>query len=155
MQKHTKLACCAYFCEKTSEIVANSEKKYYFCTEYHWLMATTKIDNVRQEILRWAFQRAGYSEEKAVEAFPKLQDWLSGEKKPTISQLQNFASKFFVPFGYLFLHNSPYCAHWLIVCHIGGRILRDCHKMSWPCRDNRNKDNFIFQLNFSRWHSLI
>ena len=50
-------------------------------------MATMRIDNVRPEILRWAFQRAGYSEEKAVEAFPRLQDWLSGEKKPTISQL--------------------------------------------------------------------
>ena len=70
-------------------------------------MATTRIDNVRPEILRWAVQRAGYSEEKAVEAFPKLQDWLSGEKKPTISQLQNFASKFFVPFGYLFLQQIP------------------------------------------------
>ena len=70
-------------------------------------MATTRIDNVRPEILRWAFQRAGYSEEKAVEAFPRLQDWLSGEKKPTISQLQNFASKFFVPFGYLFLQQIP------------------------------------------------
>lgn len=60
-------------------------------------MATTRIDNIRPEILRWAFQRAGFSEEKAVKAFPKLQDWLSGEKMPTISQLQTFASKFFVP----------------------------------------------------------
>lgn len=70
-------------------------------------MATTKIDNVAPEMLRWAFQRAGYSEEMAVKAFPKLQDWLSGEKKPTISQLQSFASKFFVPFGYLFLQQIP------------------------------------------------
>ena len=70
-------------------------------------MARTRIDNVRPEILRWAFQRAGYNEEKAVEAFPKLQDWLLEEKKPTISQLQNFASKFFVPFGYLFLQQIP------------------------------------------------
>jgi len=30
-------------------------------------MAITRIDNVKPEILRWAFQRAGYSEEKAVE----------------------------------------------------------------------------------------
>jgi len=43
-----------------------------------------------------AFQRAGYSEEKAVEMFSKLQDWLSGVQKPTISQLQTFASKFSV-----------------------------------------------------------
>ena len=58
-------------------------------------------------MLKWAFQRAGYSEEKAVEAFPKLQDWLSGAKMPTISQLQDFASKFFVPFGYMFLEQIP------------------------------------------------
>ena len=70
-------------------------------------MATTKIDNIKPENLRWAIQRAGYSEEKAVEAFPKLKDWLSGEKIPTICQLQNFASKFFVPFGYLLLQQIP------------------------------------------------
>ena len=70
-------------------------------------MAITRIDNIRPEILRWAFQRAGYSEEKAIEDFPKLQDWLSKEKMPTISQLQAFASKFFVPFGYLFLQQIP------------------------------------------------
>ena len=70
-------------------------------------MVTMKIDNIKPENLRWAIQRAGYSEEKAVEAFPKLQDWLSGENMPTICQLQNFASKFFVPFGYLFLQQIP------------------------------------------------
>ena len=71
------------------------------------VMAITRIDNIRPEILRWAFQRAGYSEEKAIKDFPKLQDWLSKEKMPTISQLQAFASKFFVPFGYLFLQQIP------------------------------------------------
>ena len=71
------------------------------------VMAITRIDYIRPEILRWAFQRAGYSEEKAIEDFPKLQDWLSKEKMPTISQLQAFASKFFVPFGYLFLQQIP------------------------------------------------
>lgn len=70
-------------------------------------MATKRIENVKPEILRWAFQRAGYSEVKAAEVFPKLQDWLSGEKLPTISQLQDYASKFFVPFGYLFLEQIP------------------------------------------------
>lgn len=69
-------------------------------------MAAT-LDNVSPAKLRWAIQRAGYNEEKAVEAFPKLGEWLSGEKQPTISQLQRFASKFFVPFGYLFLQQAP------------------------------------------------
>lgn len=70
-------------------------------------MAATRIDNVKPEILRWATQRVGYIVEKAVEAFPKLQDWLYGAQKPTISQLQSFVSKFFVPFGYLFLQQIP------------------------------------------------
>ena len=70
------------------------------------MMAAT-LDNVSPAILRWAIQRAGYNEEKAVEVFPKLGEWLSGEKQPTISQLQRFASKFFVPFGYLFLQQPP------------------------------------------------
>ena len=69
-------------------------------------MAVT-VENINLAILRWAFQRAGYSEEKAKKVFPKLEDWLSGEKLPTISQLQKFASKFFVPFGYLFLQQVP------------------------------------------------
>ena len=69
-------------------------------------MAAT-LNNVSPHILRWAFQRAGYNEERAIEAFPKLSAWLSGEKLPTISQLQKFASKFFVPFGYLFFQQAP------------------------------------------------
>lgn len=70
-------------------------------------MAVTYIDTIRPEVLRWAFGRAGVSEENAVAMFPKLGDWLSGEKHPTLSQLKHFADKFFVPFGYLFLENTP------------------------------------------------
>lgn len=68
---------------------------------------TATLDNVNPTTLRWAYQRAGYNEEKAIEVFPKLAEWLSGEKLPTICQLQKFASKFFVPFGYLFLQQAP------------------------------------------------
>lgn len=53
-------------------------------------------------MLVWAFERAGFDEERAVEAFPKLESWLSGEKLPTVNQLQQFAKRFYVPFGYLF-----------------------------------------------------
>lgn len=70
-------------------------------------MAVTRVDNIRPDMLRWAFQRAGYVEEKAVEAFPLLADWLSDKKKPTVNQLQNFARKFHVPLGYLFLNRIP------------------------------------------------
>jgi Zn-dependent peptidase ImmA (M78 family) len=70
-------------------------------------MAITRLDNISPGMLRWAVRRAGFSEEKAVETFPLLGDWLNTEKKPTVSQLQKFASKFFVPFGYLFLQQAP------------------------------------------------
>lgn len=63
--------------------------------------------NIQPEKLRWAIQRAGVSEEKAIEAFPLLNDWLSQDKQPTLSQLKKFAARFYVPFGYLFLGNLP------------------------------------------------
>lgn len=65
-------------------------------------MAVTRLNNIRPEMLVWAFERAGFDEERAVEVFPKLESWLSGEKLPTVNQLQQFAKRFYVPFGYLF-----------------------------------------------------
>lgn len=70
-------------------------------------MAITRLDSIRPNMLRWAFRRAGYEEEKAIEAFPLLEDWLSDTKKPTVNQLQEFSKKFHVPFGYLFLNQAP------------------------------------------------
>ena len=70
-------------------------------------MAVIRLDNVRPKILRWAFERAGFSENDAIAAFPKLANWLSGELQPTMKQLENFASKFHVPLGYLLLNNPP------------------------------------------------
>ena len=58
-------------------------------------------------MLRWAYTRAGYDEEKATQKFPKLAEWLSGEKLPTMKQLQDFAKRFHTPLGYLFLENAP------------------------------------------------
>ena len=70
-------------------------------------MAVTRLNNIRPEMLVWAFERAGFNEERAVEAFPKLASWLSGEKLPTVNQLQQFAKRFYVPFGYMFLQTVP------------------------------------------------
>ncbi len=70
-------------------------------------MATKVVENINLDMLKWAFNRAGYTEEKAIDAFPSLSAWLSGEKKPTMNQLQRFAAKFYVPFGYLFLNHAP------------------------------------------------
>ena len=70
-------------------------------------MAITRVNNIRPEMLRWAIRRAGSNEEEASKAIPALAGWLSGEKKPTVIQLQQFANKFHVPFGYLFLQEAP------------------------------------------------
>lgn len=69
-------------------------------------MAMERLD-IQPEKLRWAIQRAGASEEMAVESFPMLSEWLSQEKRPTLRQLMNFATKFHVPLGYLFLSDMP------------------------------------------------
>ena len=36
-----------------------------------------------------------------------LNDWLSQDKQPTLNQLKNFATRFYVPLGYLFLGDLP------------------------------------------------
>lgn len=70
-------------------------------------MHTLTIDNIMPEMLLWATQRAGYSQEKAERVFAPLAAWITGERKPTMRQLQQFADKFYVPIGYLFLNEPP------------------------------------------------
>ncbi|MDD6472433.1 MAG: ImmA/IrrE family metallo-endopeptidase [Bacteroidales bacterium] len=69
-------------------------------------MAIERV-NIQPDILRWAIQRAGVSEEKAIEAFPLLDSWLPQKKQPTLNQLKRFAVKFYVPLVYLFMDNRP------------------------------------------------
>lgn len=69
-------------------------------------MAVERL-NINPEKFRWAIQRAGFSEEEALKAFPPLQGWLYEQKQPTMSQLKKFASRFFVPFGYMFMNIVP------------------------------------------------
>ncbi len=39
--------------------------------------------------------------------FPRVKAWIEGEQKPTLKQLEDFARKVHVPFGYLFLEEPP------------------------------------------------
>ncbi len=39
--------------------------------------------------------------------FPQLQEWIKGEKKPTVHQLAEFAKAVHVPFGFFFLQELP------------------------------------------------
>jgi len=62
--------------------------------------------SVSSSVLRWALERSGKRLE-AKKKFPKLEQWLAGEIKPTFNQLREFARITSVPFGYLFLSEPP------------------------------------------------
>ncbi len=63
--------------------------------------------NVNNNILTWAISRAGYDVAAFAKKFPKILDWLEGEKKPSVKQLEEFSRKVYLPFGYLFLPQPP------------------------------------------------
>ncbi|GAB3010865.1 ImmA/IrrE family metallo-endopeptidase [uncultured Cyclobacterium sp.] len=63
--------------------------------------------DINANILTWAIDRAGYDLLEFTEKMPKVTEWLSGEKKPTVKQLEQFSKKVHLPFGYLFLPEPP------------------------------------------------
>lgn len=63
--------------------------------------------DVKPELLRWAYERAGFSAGAPLDQFPHLSAWESGAAKPTIKQLEHFAKAMHVPIGYLFLPKPP------------------------------------------------
>lgn len=63
--------------------------------------------DVKPEILRWAIDRADLTTESLRRKFPKIEQWESGQAKPTLRQLEAFASAVRVPLGYLFLPEPP------------------------------------------------
>src|SRR5690554_6801997 len=63
--------------------------------------------NINLSMLTWAVDRAGHDLDEFMFAFPKLKEWLEEHKKPSFTQLQNFAKKVHVPLGYLFLQQPP------------------------------------------------
>lgn len=62
---------------------------------------------VKKEILRWALDRSGRTFEDLRERFPKIQDWATGEKQPTLRQLESLAKATLTPLGYFFLERPP------------------------------------------------
>ena len=63
--------------------------------------------DVDSNMLTWAIDRAGYSVHDFTEKMPGVQEWLNGNKKPTIKQLEAFSKKVYLPLGYLFLKEPP------------------------------------------------
>ena len=68
---------------------------------------TTRVA-VRPELLDWAVKRSRRPvADLATGGAKKLEEWLVGEERPTMKQLEEFARKARVPFGYLFLSKPP------------------------------------------------
>lgn len=67
----------------------------------------TYIENIRPNMLTWAIQRAGHNVDAYLDENDKVRSWVEGEKHPTARQLEDFASKMYVPYGYLFLSTPP------------------------------------------------
>lgn len=65
--------------------------------------------DIAQDRYLWAIQRAGLTLDNYLTRHPKsyVSDWISGIKKPTEKQLEDFAKSVNVPYGYLFLRNVP------------------------------------------------
>jgi len=62
---------------------------------------------VNAKMLTWAISRAGFDLDEFINKVPNLEKWISGEKKPTVKQLEDFSKKVYLPFGFLFLDEPP------------------------------------------------
>ena len=62
--------------------------------------------DIKPEMIAWAIQRAGYDVAAYLSEHPDVEEWYKQEKQPTEKQLEDFAKKIHIPYGYLFL-NEP------------------------------------------------
>ncbi|MEM1002883.1 MAG: hypothetical protein AAGH46_09555, partial [Bacteroidota bacterium] len=62
---------------------------------------------ISPETLVWATERSGLSTDSLSDIYPKALGWIREESEPTVKQLESFAKKIHVPFGFLFLKTPP------------------------------------------------
>jgi Zn-dependent peptidase ImmA (M78 family) len=62
---------------------------------------------IEPRLLSWARERAGYDIDELAHRFPKLTDWERGTMRPTLKQVEKFASATHTPIGFLFLPQPP------------------------------------------------
>ncbi len=59
------------------------------------------------EMYRWAIERAGHRVDEFLQTHPQIAMYMENEKKPTVRQLEEFASRVHVPLAYLLLPSPP------------------------------------------------
>ncbi|MGH8987758.1 MAG: helix-turn-helix domain-containing protein, partial [Acidimicrobiales bacterium] len=70
-------------------------------------MTTSVRAAVSPWVLEWARERSGLGVDELATRFPKLAEWESGERTPTLKQLEDFARATHTPVGFLFLPEPP------------------------------------------------
>ena len=59
--------------------------------------------DVKPELMRWARERAGIEPDALVKYFPRYREWETGDKQPTLKQLEKLAKFTRAPIGSFFL----------------------------------------------------
>jgi Zn-dependent peptidase ImmA (M78 family) len=68
---------------------------------------TARAD-VEPRLLEWAAERSGKDPEDLANRFPRLDDWVNGDLRPTFRQLEHFGRATHTPVGYFFLKEPPH-----------------------------------------------
>jgi Zn-dependent peptidase ImmA (M78 family) len=62
---------------------------------------------VSERVLRWALARSNRTVGDLTGKFPKIQEWLSGENRPSLRQVEALAKATLTPLGFFFLAEPP------------------------------------------------
>jgi len=62
---------------------------------------------IRKKIIDWALDRSGLTLDDLEPKFPKMRQWLTGQERPTLRQLESLARLTLTPLGFFFLAEPP------------------------------------------------
>jgi len=80
---------------------------------------------ISPETIAWATERSGLSTDSLHDIFPKAIEWIREESEPTVKQLEKFAKKIHVPFGFLFLTNPPIEGLPIVFYRSNGEVIKN------------------------------